>query len=325
MASALRPYALALLYLVPLLGSEAGDYPHAVERFDFDSQRQELSMVYMDVAPTTEQRGVFVLLHGKNFNGAYWQQTIAFLGQQGYRVIVPDQIGFGRSSMPAHYQFTFDQLAANTRALLDHLGVDRIHLMGHSMGGMLATQFALQYPQMTERLFLLNPIGLEDWRGLGVPYVPIERIYQSELKKDFQSIKAYQRASYYDGDWQPRYEPWARMLAAHYASEHGERFAWNMALTADMVLSQPVVYQFDQLAMPTTLLIGLRDRTAIGRDLVDDELAQRMGDYTTLGKRTAERIPQATLIEFDDVGHLPHIEAPERYLDALAQSLGLDR
>ena len=284
---------------------------------EFDSQRQTLSMAYMDVAPSGERRGTFVLLHGKNFNGAYWHQTIDFLSDNGYRVIVPDQVGFGRSSLPRHYQFTFDQLAANTRNLLDELDVASARVMGHSMGGMLASQFALQYPDFTRKLVLLNPIGLEDWRALGVPYVPVERIYRSELEKDYASIKAYQRSSYYDGDWKERYEPWARMLAEQYQGEDGKRFAWNMALTADMVLSQPIVYELDRLEVPTALLIGQRDRTAIGRGLVSEELAQRMGNYPELGERAAKRIPDARLIEFEDIGHLPHIEAPERYLDAL--------
>ncbi|NIV38047.1 MAG: alpha/beta fold hydrolase, partial [Anaerolineae bacterium] len=113
------------------------------------------------------------------------------------------------SSMPRHYQFTFDQLAANTKALLKKLGIDEATVMGHSMGGMLATQFALQYPGTTRHLVLLNPIGLEDWRGMGVPYVSIDTIYSSELEKDYESIKAYQKSSYYDGDWKQRYEPWA--------------------------------------------------------------------------------------------------------------------
>jgi pimeloyl-ACP methyl ester carboxylesterase len=299
----------------------SGEYPHPLERFTFDSQRQSLSMAYMDVKPDAEPRGAVLLLHGKNFNGAYWHQTIEFLVQRGYRVIVPDQVGFGRSSKPARYQFTFDQLAANTRTLLSHLQVKNVIVVGHSMGGMLATQFALQYPQATERLFLLNPIGLEDWRAMGVPYVEINALFRNELKKNFEGIKAYQRRSYCDGDWAPEYERWARMLAGHYDGDQGEAFAWNMALTADMVMSQPVVYQFDQLSMPVTLLIGTRDRTAIGRDLVSDELAERMGDYTQLGKTTAKRIPDATLVEFEDVGHLPQIEAPGRYLQALGEQL----
>ncbi len=307
--------AIALIFVAGL--SHASDYPHPIHTFDFDSQRQNLSMAYMNVMPESEPRGTFVLLHGKNFNGAYWHQTIEFLSERGFRVVVPDQVGFGRSSMPAHYQFTFDQLAANTRELLDHLDVESARVIGHSMGGMLATRFALQYPDFVDQLVLLNPIGLEDWRAMGVPYVPTERIHEAELQKDFESIKAYQRASYYDGDWKERYEPWARMLAEAYEGEGGERFAWNMALTSDMVLSQPVVYQFDQLEVPTVLMIGLRDRTAIGRNLVDEALAEKMGNYPALTEKVAGMIPEVEVVRFEGIGHLPHIEAPARYLEAL--------
>lgn len=312
---------LTLLFALSACADESVDYPYPVKSFTFESQHQELEMAYMDVKPEGERQGTFVLLHGKNFNGAYWHQTLEFLVNAGYRVIAPDQIGFGRSSLPQHYQYSFAQLAANTRVLLNQLSVDNATVMGHSMGGMLATRLALQYPEFTEQLVLLNPIGLEDWRAKGVPYVSINQIYQAELQKDYESIKAYQQSSYYDGSWDTDYEPWARMLAEQYQGKEGERFAWNMALTADMVLSQPVVHEFDQLEVPTVLMIGLRDRTAIGRDQVADELARQLGDYPELGQAAAERIPDARLIEFDDVGHLPHIEAPERYREALGTVL----
>src|SRR6202012_1277662 len=91
------------------------------------------------------------------------------LVNEGLRVIAPDQIGFGKSSKPHGYQFTFQALADNTRELLDHCHVDRVHIVGHSMGGMLATRFALMFPERVERLVLVNPIGLEDWKAVG-PY-----------------------------------------------------------------------------------------------------------------------------------------------------------
>jgi pimeloyl-ACP methyl ester carboxylesterase len=322
-SESMRLGAIFVLCLVSLsaCADDSGDYPYPVQSFTFESQRQELEMAYMDVEPEGEPEGAFVLLHGKNFNGAYWHQTMDFLVDEGYRVVVPDQIGFGRSSLPQHYQYSFAQLAANTRVLLNQLGVDQARVMGHSMGGMLATRFALQYPDFTDELILLNPIGLEDWRARGVPYVSIDQIYQAELQKDYESIKAYQKSSYYDGNWDADYKPWARMLAEQYQGKKGERFAWNMALTADMVLSQPVVHDFDRLEVPTVLMIGQRDRTAIGRDQVDKELARELGNYPELGQAAAERIPDARLIEFDDVGHLPHIEAPERYLGALGTVL----
>lgn len=313
---------LMLIFISPAaMAIDEGDYPYPVKAFTFQSQQQTLTMKFMDEAPEGETKGVVMLLHGKNFTGAYWQQTIDFLVDQGYRVVVPDQVGFGLSSLPERYQFSFAQLAANSKALLEYRNIDAVTVMGHSMGGMLATRFALQYPKATRQLLLLNPIGLEDWRAMGVPYVTIDKLYNIERNKNFGDIKIYQQANYYDGRWNNDYARWAKLLAASYQSKQGDRFAWNMALTSDMILSQPVVYEFDQLQVPTTLMIGLRDRTAIGRDLVDQQTANRMGDYTMLGKTVAAKIPDATLIEFDDIGHMPHIEAPERYLRALQTAL----
>ncbi|MGJ8668785.1 MAG: alpha/beta fold hydrolase [Oceanococcus sp.] len=193
----------------------------------------------VDVPAQGQSRGTCVLLHGKNFSGAYWADTIDFLARQGFRVVAPDQIGFGTSTLPAHYQFSFAQLAANAKGLLDELEVASVRVLGHSMGGMLATRFALQYPDLVEQLILLNPIGLEDWRAMGVPHVPVEAIYQAERGKDFDAIKAYQQASYYDGVWKDDYTPWARLLADAYQGRPGKRFAWNMALTEDMILAHP--------------------------------------------------------------------------------------
>ncbi|MEX1201107.1 MAG: alpha/beta hydrolase [Methylophaga sp.] len=313
---------LMLMFISPaVMAIDADDYPHPVKAFTFESQQQTLAMKYMDVQPEGKPKEVVMLLHGKNFTGAYWQQTIDFLVAQGYRVVVPDQVGFGLSTLPKHYQYTFAQLAANSKALLEHLDIDTVTVLGHSMGGMLATRFALQYPDDVRQLLLLNPIGLEDWRAMGVPYVTIDKLYNSERNKNFGDIKIYQQESYYNGRWNNEYARWAQLLAGSYQAKQGDRFAWNMALTSDMVLSQPVVYEFDQISVPTTLFIGTRDRTAIGRNLVDNETAQQMGDYTQLGKAAAKRIPDAQLVEFDNVGHLPHIEAPERFFEALKATL----
>ena len=267
----------------------------------------------MDIAPKGESRGTVLLLHGKNFSGSYFAETARNLQDAGYRVIMPDQIGFGKSSKPESYQFSFAQLALNTHALLKKAGVERVHVLGHSMGGMLATRFALQYPDMTASLTLLNPIGLEDWLAKGVPYRPIGDLYAEELAKTPQKIRQYQLEFYYDGAWQKAYDPWVEQLTQFIESSDYPRMAWDQALTTDMILTQPVVYEFNQLKMPTLLIIGQRDRTALGKALAPETVRPSLGDYPALGKATQTAIPNAQLVELEGLGHLPHIEAFGRF------------
>ena len=83
-------------------------YPHPVEYLPFTLEGQDVRMAYMDVAPRGPANGrSVVLLHGMNFFGEAWTETIDILRKEGYRVIVPDQIGYGRSSKPIlHYSIS---------------------------------------------------------------------------------------------------------------------------------------------------------------------------------------------------------------------------
>ncbi len=291
-------------------------YPYPVKFLSLFIQQQELKMAYMDVKPDRYNGKNVLLLHGKNFNGAYWRTTIAALSKDGFRVIVPDQIGFGKSTKPASFQYTFQQLALNTKTLLDSLGINKITVLGHSMGGMIATRFALMYPDLTEKLVLENPLGFEDWK-LKVPYTSINSSYQNELKSNYESIKKYQIENYYHGTWKPEYDEWANLLAGWTLNKNYKIIAWNAALTFDMIFTQPVCYEFQNIRVPTLLIVGALDKTAIGKQLVSPEVRQTMGDYETLGKVVRDKIPNSTLVEIQNVGHLPHIEAFDQFIQPL--------
>jgi pimeloyl-ACP methyl ester carboxylesterase len=327
-----RPILTALLLVLalpaaaeqPVYGPrlEGFDYPHPVKLYRFQSQQQSLEMAYLDVAPTGQANGrTAVLLHGKNFCAATWEDTIVALTKAGYRVIAPDQVGFCKSSKPQHYQFSLAGLADNTHALLKGLDIDKPVVVGHSMGGMLAIRYALMFPQEITHLALVNPIGLEDWKAVGVPYQRVDQWYAGELKTSFDSIKQYQLDVYYAGTWKPEFEHWARMQAGLYAGTGKQTNAWDQALTYDMVYSQPVVYELPKIAVPTTLFIGLKDRTAIGKGKAPPEIRATLGNYPVLGKRAAQAIPGATLVEFDDLGHSPQVQDPARFNAALLKAL----
>jgi pimeloyl-ACP methyl ester carboxylesterase len=296
------------------------DYPFPVHFISLKSQQEKLEMAFMDVVPANANGKVVVLLHGKNFNGAYWRATAKALSMEGYRIIIPDQIGFGKSSKPIHYQYTFQQLALNTKAILDSLKIENVSILGHSMGGMLASRFALMFPSRTAKLILVNPIGLEDWK-LKVPYQSIDRWYQNELKQTYEAIKKYQMQNYYDNQWKPEYDEWVNILAGWTMNKEYKKIAWISALTYDMIFTQPVVYEFGNIRVPSLLIIGQRDRTALGKNTVDDETRQTMGNYPELGRATQEKIPDSKLVELDGVGHLPHIEAFNRFIEPLVKFL----
>jgi pimeloyl-ACP methyl ester carboxylesterase len=295
-------------------------YPYPVKFMPLQSEDQLLKMAYMDVAPigNNPQPQVIMLLHGKNFFGAYWKQTIQFLTEKGYRVIVPDQIGFGKSSK-ANLHYSFHQLAQNTKKLLDTLGVKKVVVVGHSMGGMLATRFALMYPETTEKLVLENPIGLEDYRR-GVPFQSVDEVYANELKNSETAIRNYHKTYY--PTWKPEYDEWVRVPAAQIPHSDYPKVALASALTYQMIYQQPVSYEFPDIKVPALLIIGQEDRTIVGKGLIKDpEKLKQLGQYPKLGKQVAKAIPKANLVELKGIGHIPHLEAPDKFHEALLKFL----
>ncbi|TZF95105.1 alpha/beta hydrolase [Chryseobacterium panacisoli] len=291
-------------------------YPYEVHFLNFKSQDEDLKMAYMDVQPQKPNGKTIMLLHGKNFNGAYWEKTAKDLSAKGFRVVIPDQIGFGKSSKPHAYQFSFSQLAENTKAVLDELKIDKAIILGHSMGGMVAARFTLLYPEKVQKLILENPIGLEDYKTFA-SYQTIDKAYQSELKNTAETYKNYQLKSYYDNKWKEEYQPWLDLVAGWTLHKDYPQVAWDAALTTDMIYNQPVCYELKNIKVPTLLIIGTRDRTAIGKDRAPKELQSKMGQYQVLGKKTQQEIAGSELVELDNVGHLPHIEVYPKFFEAL--------
>ena len=127
------------------IGLEGFAYPYPVHLLPLVNDGEQVRMAYMDVAPAQPNGRTVVLLHGRNFPSSYWAPVIKTLSDAGYRVVVPDQIGFGKSSKPLG-DLHFDTLARNTIALLDHLGIAKADIVAHSLGGMLGVRIARAYP-----------------------------------------------------------------------------------------------------------------------------------------------------------------------------------
>jgi pimeloyl-ACP methyl ester carboxylesterase len=291
-------------------------YPFPMHEMSFVSQKQPLKMMYMYEKAKIGNGKTVLLLHGKNFSGVYWRNVMKKLLSKGYDVLAPDQIGFGNSSMPNNYQYSFQQLAQNTKILLDSLKIGQVILLGHSMGGMLAIRFALMYPEMTKQLILEDPIGLEDWK-LVVPYTSVDEEFEKQMGQTRESVKKYMMENYFHNTWKSAYDFLLEPTTILIGTPQYEVQAWNMALTSDMIFTEPVCYEFSQIKVPTALIIGQKDRTAIGKEKVKKEVADEMGNYPVLGRAAAAKIPGAVLIEMPDSGHIPHIEEFDLFMENL--------
>lgn len=323
LALAFRLYAQAPDSLTPLgIGLESYPYPYPVHFMPLKIEGQDLRMGYMDVAPTVPANGrSVVLLHGKNFGGYYFVNVIRALTGAGFRVIAPDQIGWGKSSKP-NISYSFHLLAANTAHLLDTLHVERAAVLGHSTGGMLAVRFALLYPERTERLILEDPLGLEDYR-IGPPQTD-EELYQNDLNNTPEKVRAvFQRYFVKAGPevWTPLAEvPLRVMLSGEYP-----RWAKASALAYQMIYRQPVRAEYHLLKTETLLVVGDRDHTAPMSPKASAEVRAQLGHVVDRAREAVKDIPHASLVVVPDCGHIPHIEYPDLFNKALLSFLTSSR
>jgi len=279
-------------------------YPFPTSSLPIALYGQDVRMSYMDVPPLGQPNGhTVVLLHGNNFAGFYWGGPIDAIRKEGFRVIVPDQIGYGRSSKPI-MPYNFSDMARNTRLLLQSLKIDKVTVIGHSMGGMLAARFATQYPAMVERLVLYNPIGLVDGR-FDRPLESADDAYMRNLASTYQTVKAaLQRyVAHNPAAWTPQFETYARVRYAWTLSSDWPRLAMVQTLLAQAIYLDPVVDDWAHIKAPTLVFGGAEDSLPGTSEL----FRQRM-------KFVADTIPNgnARLHLIPGVGHVPHMEAPDK-------------
>jgi pimeloyl-ACP methyl ester carboxylesterase len=302
------------------IGLEGFPYPYPVSMLSLPTEGEALRLAYMDVKPQGAANGrTVVLLHGRNFPSSYWEPTIKALTGAGYRVVVPDQIGFGKSSKSI-FALSFDMLARQTALLLDSLNLPRVDIVAHSMGGMLAVRFARAYPARVGRLLLAAPIGLEDYRNF-VPPVDTEKLvaiedaltpdgYRQQLVTNYSlTLPPDQVTPFIDARMRIKdaadYPRWLRAFVNSY----------------QMIYSQPVVYEIPLLTLPTLFIMGANDHNAPGRPYAPAALRPKMGENALLAQALAARMTDAKVQVFEGVGHLVHLEAKDRFNAAMLSFL----
>lgn len=293
-------------------------YPYPVKYLPLTMEGRQVQMAYMDVPPEDNANGkTALLLHGRNFGGYYWADTIRFLAGEGFRVVVPDQIGFGKSSKP-DLALSFHAGADHTRQLLDKLGVDKVTLIAHSMGSMFGARFTLMHPQRVDGLVLAGPIGLEDYR-LKVPYATREELAREAASMTREGIDRFYRG--YFVQWKPEYQVFADVAWRWTLGPGADRLARVAAHTYQMAYEQPVVYELPLIRVRTLIIGGEKDRAAIGRNRVTPEVRDSLGRFTDLVPAAAKSMPNARGVLIEGVGHIPHLEATGRFHALLKEFL----
>ena len=326
-------FALALAVAVPSLaraaepygiGLEGFAYPHPVSMLTLSEGDDPLRMAYMDVKPAGAGNGrTVLLLHGRNFPSSYWDTVIAALAGAGYRVIIPDQVGFGKSSKPI-FDLSFDMLAGHTVKLLDHLQIARADIVAHSMGGMLAVRLARSYPTRVDRIVLEAPIGLEDYRNFAPP-VETARIMANEDRLTAEAYRS-QLVTNYSLTLPPEaITPFIEARMRIKGSAEYPRWLRAFVNSYQMIWGQPVVYEIPLILQPVLFIMGERDRNAPGRGFAPMELRARMGDNVGLARELAARMPNGKVEVYEGIGHLVHMEAVQRFNASVLSFLNAPR
>ena len=289
-------------------------YPAQVRFLELTVEGRPERMAYMDVPSVGPEKGVPVLLlHGKNFDSGTWAATMDALTRAGRRTVVPDQLGFNKSSKP-DIAYGFDLLAANTVQLLDALGIRAVDVVAHSTGGMLGIRLAVTHADRVRRLVLVDPVGLEDYRDVIVPQ-QLERLTRDELEQDDAQIDVFVHR--YFVAWRPEFQRTVDWRQRIRRSAEFPRWARVSARLYQMIYEQPMVSELPLLQQPVLLVTGEKDRTVVLRKYARPGVADSLGNYPALSRAAASKIPKCTRMEIPGVGHAPHLEAPEAFRSAL--------
>jgi pimeloyl-ACP methyl ester carboxylesterase len=314
------------------IGLEGYPYPRPVHYLDvthiaqadwIDRQAPEWErrarLAYMDVPPDKGQsKGAIVLVHGKNFFGAYWAGVIEALCREGYRVIVPDLIGWGKSTKAS--TLTAESLAMHLHSLVDELKVDSFVLLGHSTGGLIGMHMARALPERVHKLVLENPMGLEDYRTGLTQQVRHEDWAQDERSMTADQIRQYM-AHYFVSKASRLVEPFVEIRMAVGRGPEFERWAQSSAAATDMLLNQPAVDFVASLATPTLFVCGLSDRTYVGAKYTAPQDQGSKGNIAELAKGFAARMANARFVGVPVTGHVPHLESPAAFSSAVIEFL----
>jgi pimeloyl-ACP methyl ester carboxylesterase len=281
-------------------------YPYPVHFLELNRYGEKMRLAYMDIPASGRANGQTVFWqHGHNFYSEAYTPTFKALSDAGFRVVAVDRIGYGKSSKPV-IPYNFNFVAANMKALLDELGIEAAAIVGHSMGGMVVSRFAMLYPDFPSHVVMVNQIGLIDSR--------LSRPWSDPLGSD-PGVASYQsilrgHQNYFTNFWPPAQLEFVRRQYGQTLSGNYHLFARARRMVGQMLYNDPVVYDWQHIVSKTLVIGG-----------EDDKL---VNDYPARAAHVVDELQNGVLHLYPDVGHAPQIEIPDQFHTDLIRFLQSD-
>lgn len=238
-----------------------------------------------------------VFIHGFSLDTRMWDDQWAFFAQH-YRVIRYDARGFGKSSLPD--QEPYSQIN-DLKALLEHLHATPAHLIGLSMGGGIALDFAAQHPEQVRSLVAVDAAlgGFAAWTSdLGAP----GRVAR-EAGLEAGKVAWLKHALFAPALEQPAVAVRLQAMVNDYSGYHWTHR--DPGRWADI----PAIQRLDHITAPTLALLGERD----------------VADFHTIADLLAEKIPACRKIVLPGAGHMSNLEAPDLFNPIVLEFLAMTR
>jgi pimeloyl-ACP methyl ester carboxylesterase len=251
-----------------------------------------------------------VLIHGIAGCSATWDAVVPRLANR-HTVVAPDLLGHGESAKPRG-DYSLGAYASGVRDLLAVLGHDRVTVVGHSLGGGIAMQFAYQFPEWCERLVLVGS------GGLGKEVSPLLRALSAPGAE-------YLLALLLNG----RLHGWARSVGSTVGRVgiRGDQLMtelWNSySRLTDARAQRAFFHTIRSVIDPAGQRVSARDRLYLAADMPTlivwgDKDSVIPVEHATIAH---ELIPGSRLEIFEGCGHFVPIEAPERFVEVLEDFL----